>query len=710
MPSKSLLRMLAVGTLSAISALSSIAPVAAQTNAPGATIVEFYLAPYNKFYLSALPSEWAALDAAKAAGWSRTGVTFTAAPQTAAGAVPACRFFHPGVVSHFFSIVPSECALLAASPDFVNEGIAWYAYAPVAGSCPADTVGMYRTFNNGAIAANGPANHRYFTDYTFYQSYAAKGYQLEGLAMCLPLSSAEKRADASRLLFQASFGARPADIDTVVNRGISQWIDDQLAAAPSRYTERNWMPLTRPDTCINNTTPPLTATSYCQRDNYGLYQIQREFFQQAINNSDQLKQRVAWAWSQFFVVNGAEVGMAYGMADYQQMLRDNATGNFRALLSKVTLHPGMGRMLDMANNLKPDAQRGIVPNENYARELLQLFSLGLYQLNVDGTWKRDAKGLPIDSYSQEEVEDLAHIFTGWTYPTVPGNNPAALNRTTNTKGVMEERSAQHDYATRTLLGGTVPGNLTQKERLDRAIDLVFNHANTAPFVSKFLIQQLVTGQPSPSYVERIARVFQNNGSGVRGDMKAVVKAILLDVEARGAAKWTPNYGHQSEPVLAITRLARAMNATTDGVYFRNTPSGSGQTVFYAPSVFNYYPPDYTLTKSGVTSPEFAIYNTSSAINRANVAYNTVFATIGVDPTVFGATGTQFDLSPLTSVASSSTALLDRLNDVLFAGRMTASTRAIMQTALDTIAQSDTATRVKTALYLSAAAPETQVLR
>jgi uncharacterized protein (DUF1800 family) len=592
---------------------------------PGSIIVEYYLAPFNKYYLTALPTEWAVLDAANAAGWARTGVTYT-----------VCRFYHPGVVSHFFTIDPAECAAFATNKDFVNEGIGWYAIAPVAGACPAGSVGLYRTFNNGVNAGNGPANHRYFTDYSFYQEYAAKGYALEGLTMCLPLSTAEKRADASRLLYQASFGARPADIDAVLGRGIAGWIDDQLAAPVSQYTQRDWVPMTRPDTCIDDPTPPLTATSYCRRDNHSLFQPQREFFQHAINNPDQLKQRVAWSWSQFFVVNGAEVGKAYGMADYQQMLRDNATANFRTLLSKVSLHPAMGRMLDMANNLKPDAVRGIEPNENYARELMQLFSLGLYQLNNDGTLKQDVRGLPLDTYTQEDVENLAHVLTGWTYPTIPGQAAKPINNTTNTKGVMEERSAQHDFTAQPFLGGTISAQLTMSQRLDRALDLIFNHPNVPPFVSKFLIQQLVTGDPSPSYIDRVAKVFQNNGSGVRGDMKAVVKAVLLDIEA----KWSPSYGHQSEPVLMVTRLARAMNAKSDGVAFRNAPTNSGQLVFYAPSVFNYYPPDYALTKSGVIGPEFAIYNTSSAINRVNVAYSMIFGTITPDATVFGATGTQ----------------------------------------------------------------------
>jgi uncharacterized protein (DUF1800 family) len=341
---------------------------------------------------------------------------------------------------------------------------------------------------------------------------------------------------------------------------------------------------------------------------------------------------------------------------------------------------------------------------------MQLFSLGLYQLNNDGTLKQDARGMPLDTYTQEDVENLAHVLTGWTYPTIPGLAAKPINNIANTKGVMEERSAQHDFTAQPFLGGTIGGELAMSQRLDRALELIFNHPNVPPFVSKFLIQQLVTGDPSPSYIDRVARVFQNNGSGVRGDMKAVVKAILLDIEARGAAKWSPSYGHQSEPVLMITRLARAMNAKSDGVAFRNAPTNSGQLLFYAPSVFNYYPPDYALTKSGVMAPEFAIYNTSTAINRVNVAYNMIFSTITPDATVFGATGTQFDTSVFMAAASDSNALLDRLNEVLFAGRMTGATRAIIKPAIDAIAASDATSRVKAALYLAIAAPESQVLR
>ena len=696
-------------TTSLLVSLSPQVSSAQSSTTPGTTIVEFYLAPFNKYYLSALPSEWATLDAATAAGWRRTGVTFTAATANQAGAVPVCRFFHPTVVSHFFSTDKSDCDLLAKTAPFINEGIGWYAIPKTGNACSLDTTALYRTFNNGAAASNGPANHRYFSDYTFYQTYAAKGYALEGLTMCLPQSNTEKRADASRLLFQASFGARPADIDTVVSKGPTAWIEEQLAKPASHYTPRDWVSITRPDTCTNSSTPPLTVNSYCARDNYSLFLPQKEFFQQAINNSDQLRQRVAWAWSQFFVTSGTDVGQSYGMIDYQQMLRDEAFSNFRTLLSKVTLHAAMGRFLDMSNNQKPDTVRGTEPNENYAREVMQLFSLGLYQLNNDGSYKRDAAGVALDAYTQEDVEDLAHVMTGWTYPTVPGQTPRNSNPN-NTKGYMEERTQYHDYSEQTVLGKKIASTLTQSQRLESALDAIFAHANVPPFVARAMIQHLVTGEPSPSYVDRIAKVFQNNGQGVRGDMKSVVRAVLTDIEARGASKWAPNYGHLSEPVLKLTRLARAMNATSDGLYFRGATSASGQNVFYAPSVFNYYPPDYALSKSGVNAPEFAIYNTSTAISRVNTAYNTVYGTISIDPLVIGATGTQFDLLPYISVAVDSNALLDRLSDVLFANRMTASTRAIIKKAVDTIAVSDAMGRVRMALYLSIAAPEAQVLR
>ena len=695
---------------SAFTASTVLATATALAAEPGASIVEFFNSATNKYFISANPADWALLDQYASIGWKRTGVTFSAYTQGQdVNAQPVCRFFAPAVASHFFSVNKSDCDLLATTPGFLNEGVAWYALPPANGACAASTTSLFRTFNNGG---NGPANHRYFTDYSFYQSYASKGYALEGLSMCLPQSTAEKRLDAARLLRQASFGPSPSEIERVAGMSTSAWLNEQFAAPASRYTPREYYPPNRPDDCVNNNAQPVTPTSYCQRDNYTLFPTQIEFYKQAITGPDQLRQRVAWAWSQFFVISATDVNMPYGMGDYQQMLRDNAFANFRTLLEKVTLHPAMGKFLDMANNQKPDAARGIAPNENYAREVLQLFSVGLNLLNDDGTEKKGPDGKSIEAYTQEEIEGFAHVFTGWTYPTRTGvtPNPNRLNGQ-NLAGIMEPREGFHDTGSKDLLGSSVaPAATTAYPDLTGALDNIFNYGNVPPFVAKFMIQKLVTGQPSPSYVQRVANVFKNNGNGVRGDMKAVVTAILTDIEARGAGKYEPAYGHLNEPVLMITGLARALGARTDGYYFYNSGNAMAQTVFSAPSVFNYYSPDHVVNSVGVVSPEFGIFNSSTSLSRINFAQSTLYGTIGVSPQLYGATGTQLDWAPYSAVAADSNALLDRVNEVMFGGKLTATTRAIIKPAIDAVPAADPLGRARAALYLSIAAPEAQIVR
>ena len=683
----------------------------AQAAEPAATIVEFFNAPANKYFLSATPSDWALLDQYASIGWQRTGVTFSAYTQGQdASALPVYRFFVPSVGSHFFTVSAAERDQLALIPGFVAEGIAWYAVPPASGSCGVGTVGLYRTFNNGTAASNGPANHRYFEDYSFYRSYAAKGYALEGLTMCLPQSTAEKRIDVARLLKQASFGPTPAEIDRVATLGTNAWLAEQFAAAASKYTPRDYWPNTRPDTCVNNTALPVTPTSYCARDNYSMFPTQLEFYRQAITGNDQLRQRVAWALSQFFVVSSTDVPLSYGMGDYQQMLRDNAFGNFRTLLEKVTLHPAMGRYLDMANNRKVNAA-GVSPNENYAREVLQLFSNGVNLLNDDGTEKKGPDGKPIEAYTQDEIESFAKVFTGWTYPTLPGATPSSGSNPQNLAGTMEPREKYHDTTEKDLLGSTVgPANGTAYADLTIALDNAFSYGNVPPFFSRFMIQKLVTGNPSPGYVQRVANVFKNNGNGVRGDLKAVITAILTDVEARGTAKFDPTYGHMNEPVLLVTGLARALSAKTDGYFFYNSGNGMGQTAFSAPSVFNYYAPDYVVPSVNVNSPEFGILNSTTALSRINFANSTLYGTINISPALYGATGTQFDWTPFTRVAADSNALLDRINELMFAGKLSAATRAAMKTAVEAVAATDTTGRARAALYLAVAAPEAQILR
>ena len=248
----------------------------------------------------------------------------------------------------------------------------------------------------------------------------AAGAAIAKLPYPTPLVQAE--ADVVRLLEQATFGPNDATITQVMNIGAVRWIDEQLAMPPTRYTAFTPWPATRPDTCVNDSTLPLTPTSFCQRDNYTLFQLQREFFVNALTAPDQLRQRVAFALSQILVTSGTEINLAYAMQRYQQILSDHAFGNFRDLLTQVTLSPAMGRFLDMVNNLKPNPTTGVEPNENYARELLQLFSLGTVELGLDGAPLLDSYGKPIPTYSQEDVEGFAHVFTGWTYPIGAGGD------------------------------------------------------------------------------------------------------------------------------------------------------------------------------------------------------------------------------------------------------------------------------------------------
>ena len=280
----------------------------------------------------------------------------------------------------------------------------------------------------------------------------------------------------------------------------------------------------------------MTPSSYCARDNYTLFQLQREFFRNAVMAPDQLRQRVAFALSQILVVSGTEINQAYAMQRYQQMLADLAFDNFRNVLTQVTLSPAMGNYLDMANNAKPNAATGVEPNENYAREVMQLFAIGTVELKPDGTPLTDAGGKRVATYDQDEIEGYAHVFTGWTYPTAAGAAPRNGNNPQYFDGadgaalaiprLRGEGAARRRAARR--------ANLTMNADLANAIDSIFMHPNVGPFIGKQLIQKLVTGNPSPAYVARIAAVFNDNGAGVRGDLKAVVRAILLDPEARGA--------------------------------------------------------------------------------------------------------------------------------------------------------------------------------
>jgi uncharacterized protein (DUF1800 family) len=396
------------------------------------------------------------------------------------------------------------------------------------------------------------------------------------------------------------------------------------------------------------------------------------------------------------------------METYQQIFRDNAFGNYEDILTKVTLSSVMGDYLNMVNNDKP--ANGVNPNENYAREVMQLFSIGVWNLNQDGTQILDANGAPVPSYGQNTVEGFAHVFTGWTYPVLPGV-PARKHNPKNYLGDMVPVDSNHDNTARTLLKGAVaPAGLSAQAELTYAIHNIFVHPNVGPFIGKQLIQKLVTGDPTPQYVSRVAAAFNNNGQGVRGDMKAVITAILTDPEARGAAKLDPGYGKLREPVLFMTAAARALNAQSDGVFFGQQSSQLGQRLFYPSSVFNYYPPDYVLPDKKNVAPEFAIQNSSTAMNRYNFANTLSFGTIAPLSTLPGAIGTTPNWTALSALAGDPNALLDKLDTLLMHGTMPAAMRSSIVPAINAIAATDPLTRAKTAFYLVTTSPQYQVER
>jgi uncharacterized protein (DUF1800 family) len=698
-----------------MSACALVFAVAAAHAEPTGTAVEFYNTNLRHYFVTANPAEAGFVDSGGAgAGWVRTGGEFSvyANAGDAADVVPVCRFYGtPGVGpnSHFYTADANECALVKTMAGWSYEGIAFHIHPARNGTCAAGTTPVYRSYNNGA--ARNDSNHRFTVDLTVWAKVASIGHVPEAVVMCAPLSSAELDADALRLLRQATFGPREADVARVRALGPSAWIDEQIAIAPTRYPDYPYVAATRPATCVDTRVTPVQPDSYCARDNYTLFPLQRQFFVNALGAPDQLRQRVAFAYSQIFVVSGIDNSRNYAMRHYQQIFLDRAFGNFEEILAAVTLSPVMGDYLDMANNNKSNPATGAEPNENYAREILQLFSIGVYKLNQDGTLILDAKGKPVPTYDQDEIEGFAHVFTGWTYPTIPG----ALARGNNPRsylGPMEPAPQNHDTGAKTLLDGAVnPAGLAMRDDLARALHNIFMHPNVGPFIGRQLIQKLVTSDPTPGYVSRVAAAFNDNGARVRGDMGAVVRAVLLDPEARGARKIDPGYGKLAEPVLWVAQVARAFNASSDGVYFRGVTGALGQPLFYAPTVFNYYPPDYVLPGTQLNGPEFALQTATTAINRANVANTLLFSnTIAPDATVYGATGTTLNFGALTPYAGNAIDLVARMARLLVAGNLSSEARSAIVTAVNAIATSDATGRVRAAAYLITTSSQYQVER
>jgi uncharacterized protein (DUF1800 family) len=538
--------------------------------------------------------------------------------------------------------------------------------------------------------------------------------------------------DLRRFLEQAIWGGKgdDSDFNRLRSIGMQAYLNEQFNTAPvfsdvqSDYPSTPLYPINQPSPC--------DAT--CVRDNYTLYPLQKQFFTNALTQPDQLRQRVAFALHKVIVVSGRDLNNneASWFAPYLQTIDRNAFGNFRTLLYEITLNPGMGEYLNMRGN---SAANG-TPNENYAREIMQLFSIGVDTLNPDGTPVLDAQGNRVPSYDNSTITNLARVFTGWDL---------GPNKVTNINGVdtpvtnyldpmpLNGNTNRYDLAQKTLFGVNFPACTTSNppctttaqrmtyktSELNQAIDLLFNHGNAGPYLCTQLIHQLVTSNPSPAYVGRCSGAFANNGAGVRGDMKAVITAILLDPEARGDLKSDPNYGHLREPVLYIANLLRTFNATSDGVLATNNPGATsftvplGQNLFNPPTVFSYFPADYGLPGTKLFGPEFGILDTSTTYQRANFL-NTLFLANngnGIPASLPNRpAGTQVNYSTFQAMAGNAQQLVDALNARMMHGTMSQAMNANIVAAVNAIASSDAAPRTRTAIYLIATSSQYQVGR
>jgi Protein of unknown function (DUF1800) len=383
---------------------------------------------------------------------------------------------------------------------------------------------------------------------------------------------------ADRFLEQSTFGPDPTLVTQVQSSGLQAFLSAQYGLPVSPY----------PDPAAGEK---------------GLGAVQQRFFVQILFAPDQLRQRVAFALSQIFVVGGDKINDPTGYTNYLRLLDTDAFSNYRQIMNDVTLSPAMGHWLDMVNNDKPNTSKGDHANENYARELMQLFTIGTAQLNPDGSSPLDSSGNPIPTYTQDTVEAFARAFTGWTYPLTAGGSQQKHNPPYWT-GPMVAVDSNHDTDPKQLLpypnvanGGLLPGGQSSAQDLKGALDNIFNHPNVGPFVSRELIQHLVTSNPSPAYIQRVSNIFANNGSSVRGDMKSVITAILLDPEARRGddpATAVPTDGHLQEPILFMAGLLRAFDAISDGTNLAGQGSGMGQNALFATSVFNFFSPNYVI--------------------------------------------------------------------------------------------------------------------
>jgi len=509
--------------------------------------------------------------------------------------------------------------------------------------------------------------------------------------------------EASRFLMQATFGPKESEITALDASSMDAWLSSQFAMSRQSHYDYVWN----------------LRTQGVDVDNFvNTYAIE-SFWKQAITGDDQLRQRTTWALSQIFVVGDMD---NVRNSAYYDLLAENAFGNYRTLLEKVTLSPAMGQWLSHIGNQKEDLATGRLPDENYAREVMQLFSIGLWQLNVDGTRKLDASNQPIPTYTQDDIRGMAKVLTGWSYANcnvaqepwycidgarngwyriydnTPNHSPAPLPlvKTEVYRDVTKQMmpmAAYHSTTEKKIVGGIIlPAGRTAEQDLKDALDTLANHPNVGPFIGRQLIQRLVKSNPSPAYVGRISAVFANNGQGIRGDLKAVIKAILLDPEARDIAQAsTTTAGKLREPVLRLSHYLRAFTVPNGASpRYDLNPWWMDEVFSQRPlssrSVFNFYSPSYLppgeMSANNAVGPEFQIYHESTLVDSHNYIEYWVTNDPSTDTT--NLPSFKHNYAAYTALANNPTALVDKLNLILTSNTLSPEARTSMITAVTNV--------------------------
>ncbi|MEM6343753.1 MAG: DUF1800 family protein [Bacteroidota bacterium] len=576
-----------------------------------------------------------------------------------------------------------------------------------------------------------------------------------------PASEAYLLGDVSRFLSQASFGGDWAEIERVSQIGYEAWIEEQLGMEPTlvgqalagfkREAEEAFLAQfgdeDEEDDEVEEEEEEEEEEEF-EEFFVNFQQFREAWFHTAMMAPDQLRQRVAFALSEMMVISDVPDDLedsGDGLTNYYDILVRHGLGNYRDLLLEVTLHPSMGYYLSHLNNPRSDTSQNIHPDENYAREVMQLFSIGLYELNQDGSHKLDSLGVPIPTYSNADIKEFAKIFTGLGGATSPEATDDPEDQaffgldfySISHIDPMIMYEDEHEPGPKYLLNGQlVPAGQSGRKDIEDAIDNLYNHPNVGPFMARHLIQRLVTSNPTPDYIQRVASVFANNGRGERGDMGAVVKAVLMDEAARACNDREGNLFRASlrEPILRYLHFCRALELSLpEGeVYFRNPMNrldeATGQAPLSASSVFNFFLPDYQpnglIADLDLFGPEFQIHNSTTAIQYIN---EVEFWTTEVSPmeielefedveteeeeeALYQAALSRIpvlQIDPLMLLASQATDLLDRLNILLVRGQLSA---ASYQTILDAIQQIDELeTRLEMAVFLIMISPDYNIL-